>query len=116
MLFWGDTLFVVVAALAFDALIGDPDWLWRRLAHPVVVMGELIHWLDRSLNHDGRPAEQRKIAGIIAVAILVAAAAVVGTFLEMALRFVWGGTLVMGLVASVFVAQRSLYQHVGRVR
>ena len=26
-------------ALAFDALIGDPDWLWRRLAHPVALIG-----------------------------------------------------------------------------
>jgi hypothetical protein len=30
VLIWSNTLFVVVAALAFDALIGDPDWLWRR--------------------------------------------------------------------------------------
>ena len=67
MLFWGDTLFVVAAALAFDALIGDPDWLWRRMAHPVVVMGELIHWLDRTLNRDDRTFEQRKTAGIVAV-------------------------------------------------
>jgi adenosylcobinamide-phosphate synthase len=116
MLFWGDTLFVVAAALAIDALIGDPDWLWRRLAHPVVVIGELIHWLDRNLNRENLPAEQRKIAGIVAVVILVAAAAIVGTFLEMTSRFVWGGTLLLGLVAAVFIAQRSLYQHVDRVR
>jgi adenosylcobinamide-phosphate synthase len=116
MLIWGDTLFVVAAALAFDALIGDPDRLWRRLSHPVVVIGEFIAWLDRTLNHDDRPPEQRKIAGIAAIAMLVAAAAIVGVFLEAMLRSVPGGNIALGLIASVFIAQRSLYQHVERVR
>ncbi len=82
----------------------------------MVVIGELIDWLDRTFNRDDRPAGQRKTAGVVAVAILVAAAAIVGTFLEMASRFVWGGTLLLGLIAAVFIAQRSLYQHVDRVR
>jgi adenosylcobinamide-phosphate synthase len=116
MLIWGDTLFVAAAALAFDALIGDPDRLWRRLSHPVVVIGEFIAWLDRTLNHDDRPPEQRKIAGIAAIATLVATAAIVGVFLEAMLRSVPGGNIALGLIASVFIAQRSLYQHVERVR
>ena len=37
-------------ALALDAVLGDPDWLWRRAPHPVVLMGRLIGWLDRTLN------------------------------------------------------------------
>jgi adenosylcobinamide-phosphate synthase len=116
MLIWGGTLFVVAAALAFDALIGDPDRLWRHLSHPVVVIGELIGWLDRTLNHDDRPPEQRKIAGVTAIAVLVAAAAIVGFFLEAVLRAAPGGNIALGLIASVFIAQRSLYQHVDRVR
>ena len=36
MLDWSTTLFVVMMALAIDALGGDPDWLWRRAPHPVV--------------------------------------------------------------------------------
>lgn len=116
MLIWGDTLFVVAAALAFDALIGDPDRLWRRLSHPVVVIGELIGWLDRTLNREERPPEQRKIAGVTAIAILVAAAAIAGFFLEAVLRAAPGGNIALGLIASVFIAQRSLYQHVERVR
>jgi adenosylcobinamide-phosphate synthase len=116
MLIWGDTLFVVAAALAFDALIGDPDRLWRHLSHPVVAIGELIAWLDRTLNHDDRPPEQRKMAGVVAVGVLVLAAAVVGFIFETVLRRAPGGTIALGLIASVFIAQRSLYQHVERVR
>src|SRR3954468_7902602 len=116
VLIWGDKLFVVAVALALDALIGDPDWIWRRLWHPVVVIGDFIGWLDRTLNHQQQAPEQRKRAGIAAVAVLVAGAVLVGCFIETVLRAVPGGTIALGLVASVFIAQRSLYQHVARVR
>ena len=68
----------MVAALAFDALIGDPDWLWRRLAHPVAWIGAPDRILDRRLNREDRPPQQRKIAGIVSVVVLVAVAASVG--------------------------------------
>ncbi len=62
MLISGDTLFVVVAALAFDALIGDPDWLWRRLSHPVVLIGSSIGFLDRALNRETWSPRATKIS------------------------------------------------------
>jgi adenosylcobinamide-phosphate synthase len=116
VLIWGDTLFVVVAALAFDALIGDPDWIWRRLPHPVVLIGELVGWLDRTFNREGWSPEHRKITGVGTTVVLVAAAAIIGVLLEMVLQPIRGGNLVLGLIASVLIAQRSLYQHVDRVR
>ena len=79
MLIWSDTLFVVIAALAFDALIGDPDWLWRRLSHPVAVIGSFIGLLDRSLNREAWSPAQRKFAGIIVVILLLAISALSGS-------------------------------------
>jgi adenosylcobinamide-phosphate synthase len=116
MLIWGDTLFVVVTALALDALIGDPDWLWRRLAHPVVWIGAVINWLDGTLNREDAAPQQRKIKGVAAIALLVVAAAFVGAVLEVLLQPLRGGNLLLGLIASVLIAQRSLYQHVEAVR
>ena len=116
MLVWDDTLFVVAAALAFDALIGDPDWIWRRLPHPAVWIGESIGLLDRTLNRESWLPERRKIAGVCATIVLVAAAAIVGLFLETELRPIRGGNIALGLLASVFIAQHSLYQHIDRVR
>ena len=66
MLIWSDTLYVVVAALAFDALIGDPDWLWRRLPHPVALIGSFIGVLDRSLNLDAVRASLEEAAAVLA--------------------------------------------------
>ena len=116
MLIWGDTLFVVIAALAFDAVIGDPDWLWRRLPHPVAWFGSLIALLDRLLNRDAWPPLPRKISGIGTIAVLVATAGIAGLFLTEMMRYVTGGNVILALVASIFIAQRSLYQHVNRVR
>jgi len=116
MLSWGDTLFVVVAALAFDALIGDPDWLWRRLPHPVALIGSFIGLLDRTLNLETRSPARRKLAGVGVVILLLAFSALSGLLIEMALRQFAFGSLLIGLVASTLIAQRSLYQHVARVR
>ena len=116
MLIWSDTLYVVVVALAFDALIGDPDWLWRRLSHPVALIGSFIGLLDRSLNLETRSAAQRKFAGVSVVILVVAISALSGFLIEMALRPIAFGNVLVGLVASTLIAQRSLCQHVARVR
>jgi adenosylcobinamide-phosphate synthase len=112
----GSTLFIVIAALAFDALIGDPDWLWRRLAHPVTVIGAAIGWLDRTLNRETWSQPQRKWAGVASVVLIVTVAGSVGLLLQMGLQRTLSGNMALGLIASVFIAQRSLYQHVARVR
>jgi len=88
MLTWSDTLLVVIAALAFDALIGDPDWLWRRLPHPVVLIGSLIAFLDRALNQETRLPLFRKFAGVGVVILLLALTAATGILIEAAFRLV----------------------------
>jgi adenosylcobinamide-phosphate synthase len=107
---------IVLIALAADALIGDPDWLWRRLPHPVVLIGAQIDWLDRHLNRETWPAARRKAAGIVALLALIVTAGAIGTALQWLLLGSLIGTLLLGVLASVLIAQRSLYQHVARVR
>jgi adenosylcobinamide-phosphate synthase len=116
MLIWSDTLFVVIAALALDALIGDPDWLWRRLPHPVALIGSFIGLLDRTLNLETRSPAQRKFAGVSVVILLVVISALSGFLIEMVLRQIKFGNLLIGVLASTLIAQRSLYQHVAQVR
>ncbi|TAH66772.1 MAG: cobalamin biosynthesis protein [Rhodopseudomonas palustris] len=116
MLIADHALLIVLIALAADALIGDPDWLWRRLPHPVVLIGAQIDWLDRHLNRDAWPAARRKAAGIVALGVLIVTAGVIGIALQWLLLGSLIGTLLLGILASVLIAQRSLYQHVARVR
>ena len=97
MLTWSDTLFVAVAALAFDALIGDPDWLWRRLPHPVALIGSFIGFLDRTLNRETWSPAQRQSAGACAVILLLIVSTLCGVVIEAALRPIPFGSVLLGL-------------------
>jgi adenosylcobinamide-phosphate synthase len=116
VLIWSNTLFIVVAALTFDALVGDPDWLWRRLPHPVALIGMLIEFLDRLLNRESWSPQKRKAGGAGVVILLVAVSGLIGFLAQAALQQILFGNIALGLIASVLVAQRSLYQHVAQVR
>jgi adenosylcobinamide-phosphate synthase len=116
VLVWPDALLILLAALAIDAVVGDPQWLWRRWPHPVTAIGAAINALDRSCNRPNRSAFWRRIAGISCIVMLVAAAGVIGAGLERLLRTAHGGEFLIALVAAIFIAQKGLYDHVAAVR
>jgi len=106
---------MLVIALLIDGAIGDPEPLWRRVAHPVALAGALIAALDRFLNRPDLAPAQRRTFGVVTVVILVIVAVVVGAALEILfarLRFGWIGTTV---VAATLIAGRGLYDHVAAV-
>lgn len=107
---------LLLLALALDAVIGDPAWLYRRVPHPVVVMGHAIAWLDRCLNREHHTFVLRRAAGVLALALMLLGAAGLGIALQRATLAVPGGWLLEALLASTLLAQRSLYEHVAAVR
>ena len=68
---------LLVIALILDAVIGDPNWLWNRAPHPVVVMGKIISWLDQAYN----TGPDRKRKGVLALLALIAIAGCTGRIL-----------------------------------
>lgn len=112
-----DALAVLVVALALDGFIGDPPWLWRRLPHPVALFGRLIGLLDRRLNDPARPETTRRARGFAAVAVIAGVPAMIAAAVQGALLLLpWPlGPLAVAAVAAVFLAQRSLYDHVAAV-
>ena len=105
------TLGVVFAAMLLDAVIGDPAWLWRRLPHPVVLIGRLIAGLERALNREG----QRRAKGVLTVVIVVLVAGLIGGAVSSVLMpFSWGW-LAEAAIASILIAQKSLIEHVRAV-
>ncbi len=105
-------VWMLALALLVDAVIGDPDALWRRVPHPVAMLGWLIGALDRWLNR----GSLRYAAGGFAVLVVVAAVWLMGAALEYAfaaLPYGWIGTVV---IAAILLAGRSLYDHVAAVR
>ena len=98
---------MLAAALILDALVGEPERLWSRLAHPVVLFGRLVAWLDRRLNNG---PERRRMGVLAVIALLLATLPL--AFLLAALPFGW---VLEILGAAVLLAQRSLVEHVGAV-
>ncbi len=110
-----NNLWILAAALVIDAVVGDPPALWRRWPHPVVWMGRAVEALDRRLNDASAGAAARRQRGGIAIALLVAGAVVVGWLVSAALARLPYGGVAMAVIASVFLAGRSLHDHVRRV-
>ncbi len=98
---------ILFVAMILDALFGEPDWLWKRLPHPAVLMGRVIDWADQRFNR----GERRKLAGIATIAALVIAAVALGMGTA-ALPF---GPVLEVLAAAILLAQRSLTSHVRAV-
>ncbi len=99
------TAFLLVCALCLDAALGEPDWLWSRVRHPAVLMGNAIGWLDDRLNH----GTHRRLKGVLAVIVLVLAAFVLGRALTLL------GPIVEIVICAILLAQKSLVTHVRAV-
>ena len=93
------TLFL---ALVLDALLGEPKWLWSRMPHPAVLMGNLIARTTSMFNH----APHQKPKGVILCIGLAGLGGLAGLVLAQL------GPLAEILVTAILVAQKSLMQHV----
>jgi adenosylcobinamide-phosphate synthase len=102
-------------ALLIEALVGYPDRLVGAIGHPVTWIGALIGWLDAGLNRTGASPPMRRVAGVVSIAIVVAAAAATGALVERVLLMLPFGIFFAALAASTLIAQRSLYTHVAAV-
>jgi adenosylcobinamide-phosphate synthase len=110
-----DFAWILLLAALLDAAFGDPDWLYRAVPHPVVLMGRAIGWMDQRFNDARAPEQDRKRNGIVAVALLTAGALALGWLLDGLLRQNWLGSLIEAALASTLIAQRGLYDHVAAV-
>ncbi|WP_299984974.1 adenosylcobinamide-phosphate synthase CbiB [uncultured Ruegeria sp.] len=99
------TAFLLVCAMCLDAALGEPDWLWSRVRHPAVLMGNAIGWLDNRLNQGAH----RRLKGVAAMIILVFTAYAVGHLLALL------GPIAEIVVCAILLAQKSLVTHVRAV-
>lgn len=115
---WFDAFAIAGAALLLDALIGDPGWLYRRLPHPVALIGQAIGGLDRLLNRPKAPKALRVLAGISTVLVVASAVGALAWAIGFGLRKIepeWIGAAAETLLVSVLLAGRSLHAHVAAV-
>jgi adenosylcobinamide-phosphate synthase len=109
---------LALVALAIDALLGYPQWLFRLAGHPVSWIGRLIAWGEEAWNAPQFSFARRRANGIavLIVALALVAALCVGLVWLVKELLPWPlALLVIGVVASAMLAQKSLEQHVGAV-
>ncbi len=102
------SIVVLLIALILDALIGDPKALWKKIPHPVVMMGEAIKYFDK--NYNLKSTNNRKQAGLIGLGIASVGILLLGLLLEM-LPY----SIVDIIVVTIFLAHKSLIQHAEEV-
>ncbi|HVI51182.1 MAG TPA: adenosylcobinamide-phosphate synthase CbiB [Candidatus Sulfotelmatobacter sp.] len=110
-----EPLLILVTALIIDAVLGDPPWLWRRVPHPVALLGKLIDFLDRKLNRPNRPGYDRRVRGALVAAGLTLGAVGLGWAVSEFRRASPFGALLELALTWALIAQRSLYDHVRTV-
>ncbi|MEL6101509.1 MAG: adenosylcobinamide-phosphate synthase CbiB [Pseudomonadota bacterium] len=96
---------LLAIAMVLDAILGEPDWLWSRVRHPAVLMGQVVSVLDKRLN----TGETQRLNGVLAVLLMIVAAGVAGWALAQL------GWIVEVICAAVLLAQKSLVAHVAAV-
>jgi len=105
----------MAVAMALDALMGWPAWLFARIGHPVTWLGALIGALDTRWNRATDAPVLRRVAGLAAALLVIGVAGGLGWLLQATFPPGWGRMVLIGIVAWPFVALRSLYDHVTAV-
>ncbi len=109
-------LLVLVLALMLDRIVGDPDVLWARLPHPIVLFGKAISRMETQFNRTELPGKSRRRNGMLVIAALLLIAIVAGVALHLFFAlFGLAGILLEVLCVTVFLAQKSLADHVEAV-
>ncbi|MEM7253076.1 MAG: adenosylcobinamide-phosphate synthase CbiB [Pseudomonadota bacterium] len=121
-----DPFTLIIAALLIDAVIGDPDAVYRRWPHPVALIGRLITEFEKYLYpasstvaSTDRPRHHQVRGTILALAV-IALSATAGLALERLMvdwtianvpLGVWG----LAVIASTLLAARGLHDRVRAV-
>ncbi|WP_275394287.1 adenosylcobinamide-phosphate synthase CbiB [Aliiroseovarius sp. Z3] len=98
---------ILALALLLDALFGEPEWLWKHVPHPAVLMGRAIGWLDETFNKGDKQMAHGAL-GLMAFCLI---AAMIGWVIA---DLSFGGVLEV-IVVAILLAQKSLAQHVQAV-
>jgi adenosylcobinamide-phosphate synthase len=102
-------------ACLIEKFIGYPQGLFKIIGHPVQWIGALITWLDTTLNTKPDDELEGLLRGGFALVILLAATAFPAYMLQDILNSFTGGWIINAIIATAFIAQKSMRDHVVEV-
>ncbi len=95
-------------ALALERQLGYPQKLVDIVGHPVMWFGKLISFCETRLNTPNRTPAQRKLAGIVALGLLLLSVLIVTVGIRTVLSWLPLGWLIEMVLATAFLAQKEL--------
>ena len=112
-------------AMLIELGLGYPQRMLDMIGHPVTWIGRAIDALDRRLNREPPPfplrlagkrrETGRRVAGIVALLILLIIVGAAAVLIERTLFRLPFGIMAAALIGSTLIAQRSLHRHVANV-
>lgn len=106
-------LLILAFAVILDMLVGDPDWIWRKLPHPVVWFGKVISTLDRYFNRIRDNRQTRHRFGMLALFIMLATALFIGVlFASLFRQLGLFGFVIEIIIVAMLIAQKSMSDHI----
>lgn len=103
---------LMLAALALDAVIGDPPALYRRIPHPVALMGGVVSFCERRFHRVSHSPMRQFLSGAGVCVALLLLAAMLGWLIALLCARLPGGFLLEALLASTLLASRELHRQV----
>ena len=101
--------------MLLELCFGYPERLFRAVGHPVSWIGRMVDALDRLLNRETADPKARRLAGAIALLVILALVAAIAVVVQHELLRLRFGFLLVALLAASLIAQRSLHRHVANV-
>ncbi len=111
---FSDRALLLALALLLDVFLGDPRLIFKMIPHPISLLGNVISFCERKLNHNSFGDLARLARGALLTVVIAIIVIIIGWVLHVfiALYSLW----VLELILIAFlVAQRSLYDHVRSV-
>ena len=102
-------------ALLVEGFVGYPAALQQRIGHPVQWIGALITYLDDGLNDPEATASSNRLNGVLALIALIVCCALPAYIVVRLLGLVPYGWVLNIVIATAFIAQKSLSDHVQAV-
>lgn len=110
-----DVVSALILALVLDGFFGDPGWVYRHLPHPVTLMGKAIARWEKRVFGTAKVANIVYRRGRFMTIGLVVAVVLIGSALQWFCWQVPHGWVLLGILMSTLLAQKSLADHVGAV-
>jgi adenosylcobinamide-phosphate synthase len=104
-----DHLFIVIAALLVNAIFGGPRRLYQplKMYHPARQLANMIRFVEKRLNRDRRPPEERRTRGLVMVVFVLMSVLLLGMVLSGVLRSLRYGVIAEVICVAMLFSLRS---------